>query len=194
MTNIAILASGNGTNAEHIALTFEGSREINISIVLTNRAEAGVIGRMKRLGIEVEHIPDNVWRENPGEIVGLLRRNKVDLIVLAGFLKYIDPVIIEAFPKRILNIHPSLLPAYGGPGMYGARIHRAVVEAGEKRSGVTVHFVSAEIDGGDIILQKSIELSTGETAESLEAKIHPLEYELYPEAISRVARGLCIPY
>lgn len=190
MTNIAILASGNGTNAEHIARTFEGSREINVAIAVTNRADAGVIGRMNRLGISVEHVPDNVWRENPGEIVGLLRRHKVDLIVLAGFLKYIDPVIIAAFPKRIINIHPSLLPAYGGPGMYGARVHRAVVEAGEKRSGVTVHFVSAEVDGGDIILQKSVELVPGETAESLEAKIHPLEYEIYPEAIARVARSL----
>ena len=186
MTNIAILASGNGTNAEHIARTFEGSREINVTIAVTNRADAGVIGRMNRLGISVEHVPDNVWRENPGEIVGLLRRHKVDLIVLAGFLKY----IIAAFPKRILNIHPSLLPAYGGPGMYGARVHRAVVEAGEKLSGVTVHFVSAEVDGGDIILQKSVELVPGETAESLEAKIHPLEYEIYPEAIARVARSL----
>ena len=91
MTNIAILASGNGTNAEHIARTFEGSHEINVAIAVSNRADAGVIGRMNSLGISVEHVPDNVWRENPGEIVGLLRRHKVDLIVLAGFLKYIDP-------------------------------------------------------------------------------------------------------
>lgn len=106
MTNIAILASGNGTNAEHIALTFEDSREINVAIAVTNRADAGVIGRMNSLGISVEHVPDNVWRENPGEIVGLLRRHKVDLIVLAGFLKYIDPVIIDAFPSAFSTSIP----------------------------------------------------------------------------------------
>ena len=149
----------------------------------------GVIGRMNSLGISVEHVPDNVWRENPGEIIGLLRRHKVDLIVLAGFLKYIDPVIIDAFPKRILNIHPSLLPAYGGPGMYGARVHRAVVEAGEKL-GRDRPFCQRRGRRRRYNLRKRSNLFLARRQNLLEAKIHPLEYEIYPEAIARVARSL----
>lgn len=193
MKKIAILASGSGTNAENIARFFSEGNKIRVEVVLTNRENAGVIERMNRMGIDTEYIPNRIWDENPERIVELLEFRGIDLIVLAGFMHYVSPVILNAFPERVLNIHPSLLPAYGGKGMWGHHVHKAVVAAGEKESGVTVHYVSEEFDAGEILMQQRVELIPGDTPESLESRIHQAEYELYPRAIVAALNRLSSP-
>lgn len=186
MKRIAVFASGSGTNAENIARIFNEGSRLRVSLVLTNRRKAGVISRMEALGVPVMYVENRVWDEEPAEVVRILHENSIDIVVLAGFMHYVAPEIIHAYQGRILNIHPSLLPAYGGKGMYGHYVHESVVAAGEKESGVTVHLVTEEMDKGEIILQERLPLSEGETAESLEYKIHPIEYKIYPEAIIKL--------
>lgn len=186
MIRIAVFASGNGTNAENIARTFNEGNRIRLELVLTNRRNAGVGRRMEPFGIETIYQPNSVWDNEPEAITAILHRHRIDLIVLAGFMHYVSPVILDAYPGRVLNIHPSLLPAYGGVGMYGHHVHEAVVAAGEHRSGVTVHLVTPEMDKGEIVMQQEVEVTPEDTAETLEAKIHPVEYELYPRAIAKV--------
>ena len=183
MKKIAILASGSGTNAENIVRLFHEGNKIRVVVVLANRQKAGVHERMQALGVPTQYVPNSVWENDAQQVVDILQRNEVDLVVLAGFMRKIDSAIINAYRGRIINIHPSLLPAHGGKGMYGHYVHEAVIAAGDKQSGVTVHYVTDEIDGGEIIMQQAIDLVEGETAESLEAKIHPVEYDLYPRAI-----------
>lgn len=183
MKKIAILASGSGTNAENIVKTFHEGNKIRVGLVIANREKAGVHQRMQALGVPSFTIPNSVWDNEPMQIVEVLKSHEIDLVVLAGFMHKVDTVIIDAFRGRIINIHPSLLPAYGGKGMWGHHVHEAVIANGEKQSGVTVHYVTEDIDKGEILMQQSIDLVEGETAESLEAKIHPVEYELYPRAI-----------
>ncbi len=190
MINIAIFASGSGTNAENIARIFNEGSRLKVALVVTNRRKAGVIGRMEALGVPVEYVPNSVWDEAPEKVVDLMRERGIDLIVLAGFMHFVSPVIVEAFRGRILNIHPSLLPAYGGKGMYGHYVHEAVVAAGEKESGVTVHYVTEEMDKGEIVMQERVEVTPDDTPESLEAKIHPVEYSLYPRAIVKAAERI----
>lgn len=193
MVNIAILASGNGTNAENITKIFNKGTRLHVALLLTNREKAGVIGRMHLLEVPVEYVPNNVWDNEPQKIVDILRAYEIDLVVLAGFMHFVSPVIVDAFRGRMINIHPSLLPAYGGQGMWGHHVHEAVVAAGEKKSGVTVHYVTEEMDQGEILMQEEVELEEGETPESLEAKIHPVEYRLYPRAIVKAAERLAPP-
>lgn len=192
MINIAIFASGNGTNAENITRYFSSlGSDVRVRVLLVDRKDAGALGRLRALGVECcEYIVPSVWKSSPEEIVGILRKYDIGMIVLAGFLRYVSPVIIDAFPDAVVNIHPSLLPAYGGKGMYGDRVHEAVVAAGEKESGVTVHYVDSEMDHGDIIMQEKLTLNEGETPESLAARIHQIEYSLYPRAIEETARRL----
>lgn len=190
MKNIAIFASGSGTNAENIAKTFASGNRIRVAVVVTDHENAGVVQRMKALDIPVLYFPGKVWRDEPTKIVEALKPYHIDLVVLAGFMRKVADPLIEAYPERMLNIHPSLLPAYGGKGMYGHHVHEAVIAAGEKQSGVTVHKVNSELDGGEIVMQGILELVPGETPETLEAKIHEIEYQIYPRAIAKVFRDL----
>lgn len=190
MTNIAIFASGSGTNAENIARIFNEGSRIRVALVVTNRRKAGVIGRMEAFGVPVEYVPNAVWDDEPDKVVELMRDRNIGLIVLAGFMHFVSPVIVDAFRGRILNIHPSLLPAYGGKGMYGHYVHEAVVAAGEKESGVTVHYVTEEMDKGEIVMQERVEVTPDDTPETLEAKIHPVEYSLYPRAIVKAVERI----
>lgn len=190
MKKIAILASGSGTNAENIVRLFHEGNKIRVVTVLANRKNAGVHERMQALNVPTIYLPNSVWDSEPQKVVDILQQNEVDLVVLAGFMRKIDSVIIKAYPGRIINIHPSLLPAHGGKGMWGHHVHEAVIAAGDKQSGVTVHYVTDEIDGGEIIMQQAIDLVEGETAESLEAKVHPVEYDLYPRAIVATLKRL----
>lgn len=183
MKNIAILASGSGTNAENIARFFGEGNKIRVALVITNRKNAGVIERMNRLNIDVEYVPNSVWDNDPQQVVDLLRSRDIDLVVLAGFMHYVSPVILAAFPDRVVNIHPSLLPAYGGKGMWGHHVHEAVVAAGETESGVTVHYVTEVFDDGEIVMQQRVPVLPDDTPETLEERIHKAEYELYPRAI-----------
>lgn len=190
MTRIAIFASGSGTNAENLARKFQNNDRISISLILTNRKNAGVIDRVKDYDIPVLYIPNSTWDNSPAKIPEILKEYDIDLIVLAGFMHFIAPPIVAAFKNRILNIHPSLLPAYGGKGMWGHHVHEAVIKAREAKSGVTVHYVTEEIDGGEIILQKSIDVLPDDTPETLENRIHLLEYELYPEAVLKAVENI----
>lgn len=190
MIRIAIFASGSGSNAENAVTTFRNSPTLEVGLVATNRAEAGVVERMKRLGLPVKVIANNVWEEDPQSILALLEENRIDMIVLAGFLRRIHPSIVDRYERRIINIHPSLLPAFGGKGMWGMNVHRAVSEAGVAETGATVHYVSNVIDGGEIIDRETVAITPGEDPESIAAKVHEAEMILYPRAIAAVASAI----
>lgn len=190
MYNIAILASGSGTNAENIAKTFNQGMLLRVRLVLTDHADAGVIERMRPLGVETQYVKPAVWRNEPQQVVDILNAHGIDLVALAGFMRFVSPVIVDAFPQRIINIHPALLPAYGGKGMWGHHVHEAVIAAGEKQSGVTVHYVDDKYDHGEILMQDTVEITPDDTPETLEQKIHRVEYSLYPRAIVEALRRL----
>jgi phosphoribosylglycinamide formyltransferase-1 len=184
--HIAILASGSGTNAENIIRRFATSTEAEVSLVISNKPDAMALTRAERLGVETLYVSNDDFARQPQKVIDALRSRNIDLVVLAGFMRKIHDEIVAAYPGRILNIHPSLLPAYGGKGMWGHHVHEAVIAAGEKRSGATVHLVSEQIDGGAIVMQGEVEVTANDTAQTLEAKVHAVEYELYPRAIHKL--------
>lgn len=190
MTNIAVFASGNGSNAVNIVKSFNSGSRIHVALCLTDKEDAPVIEKMKDLGIETKYFPRSVWRENPDMILNTLQEHNIKLIALAGFLCFISDKIVETYEGRILNIHPSLLPSYGGKGMHGKKVHQAVIEAGETKSGATVHVVTDKIDMGPIIQQKEVPVFPDDTPETLEARVHEAEYELYPSAIVKVVMSI----
>lgn len=186
MKNIAILASGEGTNAERIIRYFEEKEEINVSVVIASRATAGVIKRAERL-----HVPCRVVTSAgfaSGEALRVLREYKADFVVLAGFLLRIPDDILHAYPQRMVNIHPSLLPKFGGKGMYGMHVHKAVLEAGEKESGITIQYINERYDEGDYVFQAKCPVLPDDTPETLAERVHQLEYRYYPEVIENLLR------
>jgi len=184
MKRIVILASGSGTNAENIIKYFKNSHLISVVQVLSNKKEAKVLDRAKRLEINSLVFNRNTFY-NSEELLNNLK-STTDYIILAGFLWKIPSNIIEAFPNKIINIHPALLPKYGGQGMYGMHVHNAVVNNKEKESGITIHYVNENYDEGAIIFQKSFEVLVCNTAEDVAAKIHILEQENFPQVIEKV--------
>ena len=154
MTNVAIFASGNGTNCENIIRYFKDSPDINIVLTVCNKAGAKVLERASGLGVPVAVVTRSELQE-PGVVLPLLDRHGVDFIVLAGFLLVVPDYLINAYDHRMINLHPALLPSFGGPGMYGHHVHEAVKAAGETRTGMTVHWVDSVVDGGEIIAQFS---------------------------------------
>ena len=193
MTNIAVFASGNGSNAVNLVKAFNAGTRIHVALCLTDRENAPVIEKMKELGVDTIYFPRNVWKENPQAILEALRHRDIKVIALAGFLCFLNSEIVDAYEGRILNIHPSLLPAYGGKGMHGANVHKAVIEAGETKSGATVHVVTNEIDAGPIVVQREVTVLPDDTPESLEAKVHEVEYEIFPEAVVKTVATLTPP-
>lgn len=189
MKRIAIFASGNGSNAENLVKYFRRSDKGRVVLLLTDRKDAPAAGKMGRLGVEAIAVERNVWRESPREVVGLLRSRSVDFVVLAGFLSVVDGEIVSAFPRRIVNLHPSLLPKFGGKGMWGMHVHRAVIAAGERRSGITVHYVSEEVDGGEAVAQFGCDVLPDDTPETLAARIHELEYRHFPSVVESLIAG-----
>jgi len=186
LNKIAIFASGSGTNAENIIHYFNNNHPLGcVKMVLTNNAQAGVINRCKKLSVPIFVLKNNDF-ENSELIVNLLYKNEIDWIVLAGFLKKISPFLIDAYPNKIVNIHPSLLPLYGGKGMYGAHVHEAVIAAKEKQSGISIHFVNAKYDDGAIIYQAKCEIESSDNAISLASKIHQLEMEHFPKVLEQL--------
>lgn len=183
MEKIAIFASGTGSNAENLAHTFAGDPQICVDSLFCDRENAPVIEKMRRYGVPVFYFPKEVWRGDCKEIAGLLKSRGIDLIVLAGFTSFVADSIVQAFDRRIINLHPSLLPKFGGKGMWGMNVHRAVIEAGEKESGITVHYVSQEIDGGEIVAQYKCDVLPGDTPEALVARIHALEHRYLPAVV-----------
>jgi phosphoribosylglycinamide formyltransferase 1 len=179
MINLSIFASGSGSNAENIGNYFLHHSHIQVSQILSNRTDAFVLERAKKL-----NIPSSTFTRLEFKESGFLEKlEKADYIILAGFLWLIPNYLIKAFPEKIINIHPALLPKYGGKGMYGDHVHKAVIDAGEKESGITIHLVNEEYDKGQILFQAKCEVTADDTPESLAKKIHELEQEHFPKAI-----------
>jgi phosphoribosylglycinamide formyltransferase-1 len=185
MKKIAIFASGSGTNAENIIRYFSTGNIAKVALVLSNRREAYVLQRAKALKVKTAFFDRNDFCAS-GSVNELLLREDISLIVLAGFLWLVPEQILNSFKGRIINIHPALLPAYGGKGMYGERVHRAVIENGETESGITIHHVNSRYDEGDIIFQARCSVDPCDTPETLAAKVHALEYEHYPPVIEQL--------
>lgn len=185
MKKIAIFASGSGSNAENILNFFKGKEDIRVSLILSNRPDAKVLERAKKFGVKTVLFDKHDFYETT-IVRDILKKENIDWIVLAGFLWLVTPNIIRDFPNRIINIHPALLPLFGGKGMYGMRVHEAVVASQEKESGITIHFVNEQFDSGEIIFQKRIPVEKTDTAGSLAKKIHELEYKHYPPIIEKL--------
>ena len=182
LPRIAIFASGNGSNAQRIAEYFRNGDILEISAIYCNNPKAFVLERAEKLGIPSVLFNRTTFFETEDVLTDLENR-KTDWIVLAGFLWLIPGYLLESFPNRIINIHPALLPKYGGKGMYGAKVHEAVIASGEKESGISIHYVNANYDEGQIIFQAKFTLSKDESVSSLAEKVHLLEYEHYPKVI-----------
>ena len=191
---IAVLVSGGGTNLQAIidAIKNKKIKNAKLTLVLSNNARAYALVRAKRAGIETLVLSEKNCKNRLGyakALVEELKKRKIDLICLAGFMVVLSPYFIKHFKNKILNIHPALLPAFGGRGMYGHHVHEAVLKSGVKFSGCTVHFVDEGCDTGPIILQKVVPVLDDDTPESLAKRILKFEHKIYPEAIKLVARG-----
>lgn len=189
MRNIAIFASGSGTNAENIIKYFSTSNSAKVTLVLSNKREAFVLKRAEAHNIKTIFFERTDFYYS-GKVLNQLISGNIDFIVLAGFLWLVPENIIEKYEGRIINIHPALLPAYGGKGMYGDRVHRAVIESREQESGITIHYVNKIYDAGDIILQVKCRVEKDDSPETLASKVHALEYEYFPKVIKTLVESL----
>lgn len=186
--NLAVFASGTGTNAQKIIHHFKNSSRVKIKVIVSNNPAAGVLliaanEKIPTLIVEKKHYNETGYFNE-------LKNFDIDFIVLAGFLWKIPPVLVNAYHNKIINIHPALLPAYGGKGMYGNAVHAAVIAAKEKQSGITIHFVDEKYDHGKIIFQKSCPVVENESVESLAKKIHELEHAFYPDQIEKIVTAV----
>ena len=182
---IVLFASGSGSNVENIVNYFSDKSPITVTAVLTNKRDAKVIDRCNRLHINALYFNKHAFAKS-NCVLNILLSMKPDLIVLAGFLWKIPENLIDAFPNKIINIHPALLPKYGGKGMYGMNVHRAVKENKEKETGITIHYVNANYDEGAIIKQAKTTVSPEDTPEEIAGKIHELEYAHFPKVIEKI--------
>ncbi len=189
MRKIAIFASGSGTNAERIIKYFANTNTASVLLILSNKKDAYVLQRAKNLNVKFMTF-DKEKFNNADEIINILKDLKIDLIVLAGFLLLLPKKILNAFPNRIVNIHPALLPKYGGKGMYGMNVHKAVIENNEKETGITIHYVNGKYDEGAIIYQAKCKIETNDTPEIIAEKIHLLEHQFYPNIIEKIINEL----
>lgn len=187
MRKIAIFASGSGTNAENIIRHFSESKVAKVDLILTENKDAYVLSRAKKMGVSA-HI-FTLDELKIGVVKDLIIKQGIDFIVLAGFLKMIPLNLIQAYPDRIVNIHPALLPNFGGKGMYGINVHKAVIDAGETESGISIHIVNEHYDEGDIVFQAKCPVLPCDNPETLAQRIHALEYEFYPIVIERLIKG-----
>ena len=183
--NIAIFASGSGTNAENIIRYFQKNNSIRVSLVLSNNSDAYVVERAYRLGVSCSVFTKEDWTAGD-EILAVLQKAHIDFIVLAGFLVRVPDLLLHAYPNKIINIHPALLPKFGGKGMYGDRVHEAVVAAGEKETGITIHYINEHYDEGSIIFQATCPVLSTDSPDDVAKKVHALEYEHFPQIIEQV--------
>lgn len=189
MKRIAILASGSGSNAENIANYFNGSDYAQVTFIIANNPEAYVLERAKRLGIESAVVTKQQFIE-ADSIIAMLEEREIDFVVLAGFLLLVPQKLIAAYPGRIVNIHPALLPKHGGKGMYGDRVHKAVVECGDSESGITIHLIDENYDKGTTFFQAKCPVLPTDTPDDVAAKVHALEYEHFPHVIEEILHTL----
>jgi len=185
MKNIAIFASGSGTNTEKIIACFQNNKGIKIALIVSNKTDALVLKRAEKNKIPTLILKREEFYETEN-IVDQLNSYKIDLIVLAGFMWLVPTYLIRAFPDKIINIHPALLPKFGGKGMYGLHVHRAVLNAKETETGITIHYVNERYDEGKTVFQTRCNISKDDTPETLAEKVHQLEYEHYPIVIERL--------
>ncbi len=184
---LAVFVSGGGTNLENIINYFSADEQVEVSMVVSNKADAYALQRAKNHDIPNAVISRKQFAEDEATVMAAVK--DCDFIILAGFLVKVPDYLIDAYPKRIINIHPALLPKYGGKGMYGHHIHEAVKAAGEKETGITIHFVNNELDAGEHIAQFKVALSDEDTADTITAKIHELEQAHFPKVIESVIKA-----
>ena len=189
MKNIVIFASGNGSNAERIIQYFKKNEVVNISLILTNKPEASVLKRAEKLEVPTLIFNRDTFYKTD-LIVNILKERNTDLVVLAGFLWLIPDNLLKAYPGQIVNLHPALLPKYGGKGMYGQRVHEAIIDAKEKESGITIHYVNEKYDEGQVIFQAKVVVTESDTPNSLAENIHKLEHQHFPEVIEELLRKM----
>lgn len=189
MNSIAVFVSGNGSNAENIHNYFVSSDICRVGLIVSDNPGAYALERAKRLGIENIVIPRQKFRDGQ-KVLDIINGYGIDYIVLAGFLSLVPAELVRAFEGRIVNIHPALLPAYGGKGMYGENVHKAVIVNGEKESGITIHYVNEKYDEGAVIAQYKVDVQPDDTPESLAEKVHALEYEYFPRVIESEIKKL----
>ncbi len=192
---LAVFASGGGSNLQALIDRFnrpDSTAPVRVALVISDRADAPALERARRAGIEATHIQVNgrPAELSTREMLAALESADIDLIALAGYLRLLPAAIVKRYPDRIVNIHPALLPRFGGKGMYGLKVHQAVLAAGEKESGATVHFVNENYDEGDIIAQRKVPVLPDDTPESLAARVLTVEHELLPDTIEELARKL----
>ncbi|MBO7652733.1 MAG: phosphoribosylglycinamide formyltransferase [Bacteroidales bacterium] len=186
---IALFASGSGTNVENITNYFNGKTTAKPVCVLCNKPDAFVLERAKRLNLD--SLTFNRADFNDGEkIIEYLRKNEIDLIVLAGFLWLVPEYLIKEYPNRIVNIHPALLPKFGGKGMYGMHVHEAVKQSGETETGITIHLIDGNYDKGNTVFQAKVQVSPSDSPDDIANKVHKLEYEYYPKVIEEIAEKI----
>lgn len=185
MKNIAIFASGSGTNCENLIRYFEHSDHVCCALVVSNKPDAYVLVRAERLGVPTA-VVSKVQLNDAEVMMPLLQQYDISFIVLAGFLPLIPDYLVEVFPRRIINIHPALLPKYGGKGMWGHHVHEAVKAAGETETGMTVHYVTPVCDSGEIIAQYHVALSPSDTVDDIAEKEHQLEMKYFPKVVEEV--------
>lgn len=185
MRRIVIFASGNGSNAQNIISFFKAKENTRVTLVLSNNPKAGVINRANTLKVSAITFNRTAFYESD-HILQVLQAENPDLIVLAGFLWLFPRKILAHFPNRVINIHPALLPDFGGKGMYGDHVHKAVIASEKKESGITIHYVTPEYDKGSIIFQEKVSISPADTPDTLAEKIHKLEYKHFPVVIENL--------
>ncbi|BDD09571.1 phosphoribosylglycinamide formyltransferase [Fulvitalea axinellae] len=185
---IAVFASGSGTNAENIIKYFQEVEGVEVVLLLSNKPDAYALTRAEKLGVPTMVFNRKDFYES-AKVLDTLAIAQVDMVVLAGFLWMVPEGLLNAYPDAVVNIHPSLLPKYGGKGMYGSRVHEAVIKAGEAESGITVHYVNERYDEGHVIFQVTCEVTPEDDADSLAGKVHDLEYEYFPKVIESVLTG-----
>ncbi len=189
MVNIAIFVSGSGTNCENIIRYFQHHSSVRTSLVLSNRAEAFALVRAQRLGVPTVVVTRTQFNDRE-TMKDILASHDVNFIVLAGFLLMVPDFLINDFPHRMVNIHPSLLPKFGGKGMYGHHVHEAVRKSGDTETGITIHYVSTECDGGEIIFQARTTVASEDTPDDIAAKIHLLEQKHFPRVLEEVVQNM----
>ena len=182
---IVLFASGAGTNAENIIKFFQQKKNTKVTAVFSNNPSAGALKKAHRLDVKALHFDRESFYHSK-EVLNVLKDLKPDLIVLAGFLWIFPEPILKEFPNKVINIHPALLPKYGGKGMYGMKVHDAVLAEKEMETGISIHYVNERFDEGELIFQKTVPVDTGDTAEDIAAKVHELEYEFYPKVIEKL--------
>lgn len=185
---LAILGSGNGTNAQRITEYFSGSNAVEVACIIYNKRDAYIATRARNLGIEAVYFGRDDFY-NSDRVVNFLREHRIDWVILAGFLWLVPQNILQAYPQRVINIHPALLPKHGGRGMYGERVHESVIASHETESGITIHIVDENYDRGTTLFQARCAVNPDDTPDTLAHKVHELEYQYFPQIIEKTVLG-----